>query len=221
MSVGYYMIWACMCVCIRMQIWINKLPNIWDMSVCVCMILYAAIHTHTPILFIGTSIWSSWLHICATTSRLLDTSDFTGMRSSTIRDHFWNRFWKLISFESTGKKWLMLDVFAMVTDMCRKHGNWYEPPKPISLTILQPFVLFFKCEWAFPCPVSPAWLFLVRCVCGQSHSQTIQYILHVHQTVERDTPFQKPIPWLLKDAKAIKTIAANLPDFLLNLPLWG
>lgn len=47
MSVGYYMIWACMCVCIRMQIWKNKLPNIWDMSVCVCMILYAAIHTHT------------------------------------------------------------------------------------------------------------------------------------------------------------------------------
>ena len=152
MSVGYYMIWACMCVCIRMQIWINKLPNIWDMSVCVCMILYAAIHTHTPILFIGTSIWSSWLHICATTSRLLDTSDFTGMRSSTIRDHFWNRFWKLISFESTGKKWLMLDVFAMVTDMCRKHGNWYEPPKPISLTILQPFVLFLNASEPFLAP---------------------------------------------------------------------
>ena len=81
------------------------------------------------------------------------------------------------------------------------------PAKPISLTILLPFVtIFLKCEWAFPCPMSPAWLFLVRCACGSSHSQTTQYILQV--------ALPKTHTLTLKDVKVIKTIAKkNSPDF--------
>ena len=184
------------------------------------MILYAAIHTHTHSVHRNFHMKQLIIYFCD--------------NISVVR-HKWFHRHEIINNQGPFLKSVLEAYFIwvnrkkVVDAWCFCNGDRYVQetwkliwaPKADIFDYTAAFCSFFKCEWAFPCPVSPAWLFLVRCVCGQSHSQTTQYILHVHQTVERDTPFQKPIPWLLKDAKAIKTIAANLSDFLLNLPLWG